>query len=663
MAIPVPGLRRDASGKPLIGGEPADLYAFGHLIRMTEQRILDLFSRGLLSGTTHTCLGQELAQVAVVRALDDPDDVVLSNHRNHGHFITYTGDPLGLIAEVMGREAGVCGGYGGSQHIAYRHFHSNGVQAGMTGIGVGVALAQKMAESKAMVVVMVGDGTLGEGLLYESMNLAAIWSLKMLFVVENNGIAQTTDTARTIGGSIEARGRAFGLQTWHAEDAAPEFCADVAAIVATMRTQSRPGMLVVDTCRMGPHSKGDDLRTAEEKQRIAERDPLAAIGRRLDATIRAEIEKCNDAFLGQVEAAALNSPEATFHDVPLHSFRPPIDVSAVPVQPPSAPNVRQALNRALRSLLESDSRVVLLGEDLHEPYGGAFKVTAGLSGEYADRVISTPISEAGITGTGIGLAIHGARPIVEIMFADFLTLCMDQIYNHAVKFPGMFPQVSVPLVIRTPVGGRRGYGPTHSQNPENLMVSVPGLTVVFPSHRHNVGQMLCDAVERWPNPTVFLEHKLLYGEVQDPAGYEIVPPHADDHAATLFPTLRRRTDAADVTLVTFGGMLPAVERAAKNLATDEELNVEIVVPSLLAPLPAGTLLSCLMDRERIIVVEESHHTFGVSAELLALLAEAGYRGRVARLGTAPVPIASARSLERAQIPDEGSIASAVLDTI
>ena len=663
MVLPVPAIQREPAGKPLIGGRPADLYAFGHLIRTTEQRILDLFGRGLLSGTTHTCLGQELAQIAVVRALNDPEDVVLSNHRNHGHFIAYSGDLLGLIAEVMGREAGVCGGYGGSQHIAYRHFHSNGVQAGMTGIGVGMALARKMANSGAMVVAMVGDGTLGEGLLYESMNLAAIWGLKMLFVVENNGIAQTTETARTIGGTIEARGHAFGLRTWRLQDAAPEFCADVESIVGTMRAEWRPGMLVIDTCRMGPHSKGDDLRTAKEKRRISERDPLAAIGRQLNAESRAEIEERNNALLTRIEADALDSPEASFRDVPLNSFRPQLDCSTVPAQPASAPNVRQALNHALRSLLEHDPRVVLLGEDLHDPYGGAFKVTSGLSGEFADRVISTPISEAGITGAGIGLAIHGARPIVEIMFADFLTLCMDQIYNHAVKFPGMFPQISVPLVIRTPVGGRRGYGPTHSQNLENLMVSVPGLTVVFPSHRHNAGQMLCDAVERWPNPTVFLEHKLLYGRTQDSAGYEVVPPGGNDHAVVLFPTLRRPTIEPDVTLVAFGGMLPMVESAAKSLETEEELSGEIVVPSLLAPLPVSTLLGCLMDRPRIVVVEESHHTFGVSAELVAMLAEAGYAGRVTRLGTAPVPIASARSLERAQIPDEDAIARAVLDAI
>src|SRR5215471_72453 len=204
---------RDAYGKPLLPLDAPTIYGFGHLISLTEQLLLDLFSKGLLSGTTHTCLGQELCQMSVVRALDDPDDVVLSNHRNHGHFLTYSGAFDALVCEVMGRDAGICGGIGGSQHIAFRHFHSNGVQAGMTAIGAGLALARRLRHSNAIVTCIVGDGTLGEGLLYESLNLASVWRVPMLFVVEHNGIAQTTPTAETIGGSIVARGAAFGLRT------------------------------------------------------------------------------------------------------------------------------------------------------------------------------------------------------------------------------------------------------------------------------------------------------------------------------------------------------------------------------------------------------------------------------------------------------------------
>ena len=256
IAIEAFRLATDASGKPLISLTSASIYRFGHLIRLTESLLLKLFSEGLLSGTTHTCLGQELCQMSVVRALDQPHDQILSNHRNHGHFLTYTGNFLGLIAEIMGRKAGVCGGIGGSQHLAFRNFHSNGVQGGMTAIGVGQALARRMRGQDGITAIIVGDGTLGQGLLYESMNLASIWRLSVLFVVEHNHIAQTTPTCDTIGGEIEGRGTAFGLETTRLDDADPGFLEQVEKVVARVRV-GLPSLLVIDTERAGPHSKGD----------------------------------------------------------------------------------------------------------------------------------------------------------------------------------------------------------------------------------------------------------------------------------------------------------------------------------------------------------------------------------------------------------------------
>src|SRR5487761_2144406 len=491
----IPGIESDPHGKPRIGLDPESLYAFGHLIRLTEELILDQFSRGLVSGTTHTCLGQELAAMAVVRALDDPEDVVLSNHRNHGHFLTYCGNFLGLVAEIMGREAGVCGGWGGSQHLAYRHFHSNGVQGGMMGIGAGLALAHKLRHSTGLVTAIIGDGTLGQGLVYEAMNLASVWSAPLLVVVENNGIAQTTESRHTVSGDIEARGAAFGFTTWRFSDDEPDFCDKVDAVVAQVRGSRRPGFVVLDTRRMGPHSKGDDLREAEELAGIRTRDPLQALGRRLAPAVRAATEARNRTFIDGVREAANASPEATLAAAPSHIFTRHVE-QPHPLYPRIAPgsSVRQSLNTALRHLLATEPRALLLGEDLHDSYGGAFKVTQGLSTDFPGRVVSTPISEAGITGASIGLSLDGFLPVMEVMFADFLSLCMDQIYNHAVKFPGMFRDVAVPLVIRTPCGGRRGYGPTHSQSPEHLFTGVPGLTVVYGSHRHNVAALLIDSV-------------------------------------------------------------------------------------------------------------------------------------------------------------------------
>jgi len=664
--VPIPGFERDAYGKPIIGTAADELYAFAHLIRSSELLVLDQFSRGLVSGTTHTCLGQELCAIAVVRALTHPDDALLSNHRNHGHFLAYSGEFVGLVAEVMGREGGACGGRGGSQHLVWRHFHSNGVQGGMTGIAAGLALARKRRGSGAIVTAMIGDGTLGEGLLYEALNLSSVWAAPLLVVVENNAIAQTTEPLHNLGGNIEARGAAFGLQTWHLEDTDRDFVQKVASVVQRVRDSQRPGFLVIDTKRLGPHSKGDDLRDAAEMSSIRARDPLLALGKRFSDDLRLGIEERNLAFLEQVREAANASPQALFSDAPENIFGRARQLEgAQPGYPDIAPgtNVRLALNAALNHLLAQYPETILLGEDLHDPYGGAFKVTQGLSTNYPGRVISTPISEAGITGAAIGLAMDGFRPILEIMFADFLSLCMDQLYNHAVKFPGIFPDVMVPLIVRTPSGGRRGYGPTHSQSPENIFTAIPGLTVLYGSHRHDVARLLIDAARRWPYPTLFLEHKLLYGETQASDTYEVLAADPGDPAAHLFPTLLRRRPDADLTIVSYGGMLPVVEEAARRLEEKEELMVDILVPSLLAPLPRRTLLAHLTSAPRVVIAEESHHEFGIGAEIAASLLEAGFQGQALRIGAPPVPIASARSLERQILPDVERLVEAILDRL
>ena len=420
----IPGFEYDSHGKPVIDLRPESLYAYGAAIRATEQLLLDLFGQGLLSGTTHTCLGEELCQMAVVRALGEEDDAVLSNHRNHGHFLTYSGDFAGLVAEVMGREAGVCGGRGGSQHLAWRHFHSNGVQGGMTAIGAGMALARKRRGSAGIVAVVIGDGTLGQGLVYETLNLAGIWQAPLLMVVENNGIAQTTLTRETIAGTIEARGAAFGLPVWHFADDDPQLFAKVEDVVREMRRSGGPGFLVLDTMRLGPHSKGDDLRDAAEMERIRRRDPLTQLGASLAAEVRGGIDGRTREFLGKVRESAAQSPEARYTAVPRHLFAGQAELP--PEGTAKAPKVIGCLNAALRQILAGDPRALVMGEDLHDPYGGAFKVTAGISTEFPAQLISSPISEAGLVGAATGLALAGFRPIVEVMFADFITLAADQ---------------------------------------------------------------------------------------------------------------------------------------------------------------------------------------------------------------------------------------------
>jgi acetoin:2,6-dichlorophenolindophenol oxidoreductase subunit alpha len=238
------------------------------LIRHFEHAVLDLFGQGKLHGTTHTCLGQEYIPVALAPLLDD-GDYVFSNHRGHGHYLTRFEDPYGLLAEVMGREGSVCHGVGGSQHIYRDRYLSTGVQGQSVPVAAGAALHLKRHEPGRVAVVHVGDGTWGEGSVYEALNMASLWSLPLVMVVENNGIAQSTPAASHMAGTIAARAAAFGVDYWGTESCdVNHLRSELAPRLDQVRRTNRPLVTEFATSRLGPHSKGDDTRTAEELDRI-----------------------------------------------------------------------------------------------------------------------------------------------------------------------------------------------------------------------------------------------------------------------------------------------------------------------------------------------------------------------------------------------------------
>ena len=267
--------------------------------------------------------------------------------------------------------------------------------------------------------------------------------------------------------------------------------------------------------------------------------------------------------------------------------------------------VLESLNSALHRAMQMDDRVMLIGEDILDPYGGAFKITNGISSAFPDRVLTSPISEAGIVGVAAGMAMRGLRPVVEIMFGDFLTLAADQLVNHIAKFRWMYnDQVRVPLVIRTPMGGRRGYGPTHSQTLEKLFLGVPGLRVVAPcalqvtSNRNkndglDAGQLLINAITD-DDPVLFIENKLLYlsriqtRETLTDFDLTISPQHMGNPQTleSTFPTWKlviKGAPWAAITLVAYGYMAELVREAALKLAYDYEIFTEVIIPTQLAP--------------------------------------------------------------------------------
>jgi pyruvate/2-oxoglutarate/acetoin dehydrogenase E1 component len=336
--------------------------------------------------------------------------------------------------------------------------------------------------------------------------------------------------------------------------------------------------------------------------------------------------------------------------------------------------VLEHLNSSLHQAFAADKNVYLLGEDVLDPYGGAFKVTRGLSTSYPERVLTTPISEAGFVGVAAGMALRGLRPVVEIMFGDFTTLIADQIINHIAKFNWMYNEaVSLPMVIRTPMGGRRGYGPTHSQSLEKLYLGVPGLRVVAPAAlcrsdgTGGPGDLLSQSILEYDGPTLFIENKLQYYlPVQDQTALDDlileVDPPIQNGSLPAFKLTVRGAPPASLTLAAYGYTAELARQAMLRLAYEHELFVELVVPTQLSPSLLEPVLNSVRRTGKLLVIEEGTLTLGWGAEVLARLAESGRPQAVSarRLAAKETPVPASGALEEIALPGVESIIEAAL---
>jgi pyruvate/2-oxoglutarate/acetoin dehydrogenase E1 component len=326
----------------------------------------------------------------------------------------------------------------------------------------------------------------------------------------------------------------------------------------------------------------------------------------------------------------------------------------------------QVLNEALHELFAERDDVLLLGEDVLDPYGGAFKVTQGLSDRFPDRVLTTPISEASLFGVAAGLALRGQRPILEIMFGDFIALGFDQIVNGISKFREMYDgQVTVPLVVRTPMGGRRGYGPTHSQSLEKLLLGVPNLCVVAMSECHDLRGLLHAAVED-ERPVFLIENKLMYGRPHRRPEDGHVGELAVRETGARYPALTFSGNGfaeASVTVVTYGGMLPIVLDAVTELILEHELFCEVVALSQLLPVELEPVLESVARTGALVTAEEGTLTGGFGAEIAARVSELAWsdlRRPVRRVAARDGIIPSARPLEDDVLPSAADVVEAIL---
>ena len=714
------------------------------LIRRFEERAGEMYAKAKIGGFLHLCIGEEATVVGATQALNETD-YLMSTYREHGQALARGTDPNAVMAELFGRQDGCSKGRGGSMHLfdwERRFLGGYGIVGGSLPLSAGVALACDYLESDDAILSMMGDGATNQGTFGETMNLAALWKLPVVFLIINNQFGMGTALHRhSAVTDLSLKSEGFGVPGTRCDGMD---VLDVHAVVTealkSARDEREPQLVEAVTYRYRGHSMADpeEYRSKEEVEEWRQRDPIRAFAERLvdeDVLSQDEVEKLDQEAIERVDEAQRFADESPFPDldslyddvyvfsdeVPawwtvderspeVHRGEREREAGELPhelaekgaayagvgdqeARKRRAPRdqdeegdqqgpgeddgrrkrarrrgprrargrrlmavmrYREALNQALREEMEADEKVFLMGEDIGV-FQGAFKVTAGLLEEFGEkRVRDTPISENTIVGMGVGSAMLGLRPVVELMTINFSLLAMDQIVNHAAAIRYMFGgQVKVPLVVRMPQGAGHQLGPTHSHCFEAFYLHVPGLLVAVPSTPADAKGLLKAAIKD-DNPVVFIEHETLYGQRGE------VP---ENGGPMRFGEAAVRREGDDVTLIGISRMAITAQKAADVLAEEHEIEAEVIDPRTLRPLDLDTIVGSVKKTNRAVIVEEGWPHGGVGANIAALVQEQAFDwldAPVQRVTGADVPMPYSKPLEQAAFPHEEHVVHAAL---
>ena len=658
-AAPGPEPSSDGRLDGFLPEELRHLYRSLLLPRMIEEKMLVLLRQGRLS-KWFSGIGQEAIATGVVTALE-PGDYVLPMHRNLGVFTGRDLDLPRLFRQLLGREGGFTKGRD-------RTFHFGTLDKGIVGmishlgamlpVACGLGLAAQLGGERRVAAAFTGDGATSEGDFHEALNLAAVWKLPVIFVVENNHWGLSTPVHEQYAcRHLADRGVGYGM---------PGLVVDGNDLLWVVRAVRRaaerarrgdgPTLLEFKTYRMRGHEEasGTDYVPPEEIAEWAKKDPVrryeallverGLFGEADFATIRAAYKQRIDVLAD--EALAAEEPRSTAAEKLADVFAP----SRLEPRPPTtqaeaeAPELRyvDAISDALRVAMRRDEKVVLLGQDIAE-YGGVFKVTEGFADEFGKaRVRNTPIIESGAIGCALGLALGGYSPMVEMQFGDFITCGFNQIVNNVAKTHWRWGG-RVPVVIRAPVGGGTGAGPFHSQNVESWFTAVAGIKVLAPATPYDAKGLLIAAFEDG-NPVLYLEHKLLYRSAKGkvPSGHYTIP----------IGEARVAREGRDATIVTYGAGVSWALEAAAELAR-EGREIEVVDLRSLMPWDQGRVVRSVAKTGRCLVLHEAPLTGGFGGEIAATVGREAFEwldAPVSRLGALDTPVPFAKALEALYSP-------------
>ena len=635
-------------------------------IRMFEEKCAEAYTQEKIRGFLHLYDGEEAIAAGIIPLLEDQDRLV-ATYREHGHALARDVPMGAVLAEMYGKTNGCAGGRGGSMHLfdAGRNFYGgNAIVGGGLPLAVGLALADRMQGNTAATACFFGEGAVAEGEFHESLNLARLWALPVLFVCENNGYAMGSRLDLTEAEiDISAKARSYAI-TAEVVDGMDVVAVEAAArrALQTIAETGMPYFLECRTYRFRAHSMFDAqlYRPKEEVATWREKGPIVRFQNwALQSGLlhESDVAQIKSEITDEIAEATKFADSGT--DEPIAKLTHHVMASDRPDPPMVAPpdvmvetTYREAVKAAITDAMTRDDRVFLMGEDVGH-YGGCYAVSKGLLDQFGpDRIRDTPLSESGFTGAGIGAAIAGMRPIVEVMTVNFSLLALDQIMNTAATLRHMSNgQFGVPVVIRMATGAGKQLAAQHSHSLEGWYAHIPGLRVLAPATLEDARGMLWTALQD-PDPVLIFENVMLYnykGELAENAG-----PVDIDRAVV-------RRAGTDITLITYGGSLFKTLDAAEAL-TNDGISAEVIDLRSLRPLDMDTIVASVARTHRALIVDEGWRTGSLSAEIGMRLAEDSFYdldAPLARVCSAEVPIPYAAHLEQAAIPQVETIISAV----
>ena len=614
--------------------------------RMIEEKMLILLRQGRIS-KWFGGIGQEAIAVGAANAMEE-DEYILPMHRNLGVFTTRKMPLSRLFSQFQGKASGFTKGRDRSFHFGSQEHHIVGMISHLgpqLGVADGIALAAKLEKSEKATLVFSGEGGTSEGDFHEALNVAAVWDLPVIFLVENNGYGLSTPVAEQFRcEQIADKGKGYGMESLTIDgNNILEVYATIDRLTKSMRKDPRPVLLECMTFRMRGHEEASGTKYVPKElmETWALKDPVENYEQFLlkegvidqafidgeRASIKKEIEEGLEAAFAEEPIASTTEKE--YEDV----FRAYTHEAVNPGEKKSRIRMIDAISNGLRQSMERHEKTVIMGQDIAE-YGGVFKITDGFLEAFGkDRVRNTPICESAVVSAAMGLSINGYKGIMEMQFADFVSSGFNPIVNNLAKLHYRWGQ-NADVVVRMPCGAGVGAGPFHSQTNEAWFTHTPGLKVVYPSSPSDAKGLLAAAIND-PNPVLFFEHKALYRSV-----YEEVP---DDYYTIEIGKANTLREGNDLSIITYG---LGVHWANEVLDAHPEINADLIDLRTLSPLDKNAIFDSVRKTGKLLVLHEDSMSGGIGGDISGMVAEACFESldapvmRVASLDT-PIPFAGA----------------------